>query len=309
MEGRRQPCSLIAMVLLWLLLCACSATPGPSEPTDALPPIETSAPPPPTEIPPSPTPTIKVLPTASYTSDPEAQHYLQGVEDILRHSARILPQHTLSLGDVCPDRYVIAFVYVEPDARGGITLHVDALPQEADGTVREGEHAIIWSIQREGLYWDRWNHIYMTDHSQPGSYQLQFLLEEPQGSGWQVGTAFGSCPGDDLRLTSLFAVHNYLDYDLIYTRYNEDAPYDFWLRDGDQLHLYRWEPWEATLLWTLEGAPGALSAVMWTEESPDVDGDGSPDLILSWQVDGEIVSHAYAEDDHGFTLVGLADGE
>ena len=298
MNIRHRLHSSLAAISLSLLFSACSqeAAPTAIPPTAIL--TATRAPSTPTNLP-DPTPTVKWLPTPSYSADPEAQHYLEGVESILRHSAHVLPAFTLGLGDVCPDRYLIAFVYVEPDARGGQTLHVDALPRDPDGTVHEGEHDIIWSIQREGLWWDRWNHIYMTDHSEPGSYQLQFLLEEPQGSGWQVGTAFGTCPGDDLRLTGLFPITNYLDFHLLYTRLSDDDPYLFWLQDGERLFAYRWEPWEETLIFSSETTPGSLVDATWTDDTPDVNGDGIPDLILAWDTaDGRSYTAYAISDDH-----------
>lgn len=310
MRELRLPFTVVSLLLMLLsLLAACTPAAAAPTSTQAPPSTDTPLPPPPTTIAPTPTPTMRALPTQSYTADPEAQQYLEGVESILRHSARIYPDLTLGLGYVCPDRYVIAFLYEEPDARGGRTLHVDALPQDPDGTVHQGEHHIIWSIQREGLWWDRWNRIYMTDQSEPGHFRIQFLLEEPQGTGWEVGTAFGTCPGDDLQLTGLFLVENYLDFELIYTRYSEDAPYDFWLRDGDQLLHYHWRRWEETLLWTLDDAPGTLAGVQWSTDSPDIDGDGAPDLILYWNIDDDVVLYAYTAVEDGFELIGTVESE
>ncbi|MBN2557091.1 MAG: hypothetical protein JXA97_14260 [Anaerolineales bacterium] len=302
-----QKSMLLSFVLIFTLGACSQLTPTPQEdvallPTNtALPPDSSTLPAPPATA----TPPL-LLPTPSYTADPEALHYLQGVEGILRHSARVLPEFTLGLGDVCPDRYLIAFVYVEPDARGGRTLHVDALPQDSD-VVHEGEHYIIWSIQREGLWWDRWNRIYMTDRSEPGSYQLQFLLEEPQGTGWQVGTAFGSCPGDDLQLTGLFPVANPLDFNLLYTRFKEEAPFDFWLQDGEQLHHFQWERWEETLIWTLEETPGRLVSVEWSQDSPDIDGDGTPDLVIHWDANGEEAVSTFTAGESGFLPIEAID--
>jgi hypothetical protein len=146
-----------------------------------------------------------------------------------------------------------------------------------------------------------------------GLLTIQFLLQEPDGPGWQVGLASAPCPGDDLRMVGIFPVSHPDDYTLLFTRYDAQAPLDFWLQDGDQLRRYNWEPWTGTLLWTLEETPGRLVAVEWGEDSPDLTGDGIPDLVIHWDASGdasgETVRWVYAADGPEFIPVGAADPE
>jgi len=163
---------IIVILALGLAACARAATPTAAPPTQFLTGAETStAEPateptdtptpeptavPPTEPPPpsaTPEPTATAEPTATPpptstppptpTPDPELVRYLRGVESILRHSARVVPEQALGLGHVCDERYIIAFPYLEPDRRGGMTFLVVALEREPDGPVREGEHKKI----------------------------------------------------------------------------------------------------------------------------------------------------------------------
>lgn len=328
---------IIIILALGLSACAPAATPTAAPPTQLLAGAETStAEPateptdtptpeptavPPTEPPPpsaTPEPTATAEPTATPpptstpppppTPDPEVARYLKGVESVLlQHSPRLVPERSLGVGHACDERYFIAFPYIPPDRRGGMSFMVAALEREPDGTVREGEHIRIWHLGDEGLYIDRWHRISLTDRSVKGLLTIQFLLEEPDGGAWQVGVASAPCPGDDLRMVGFFPLSHPEDYTLLFTRYDAQAPLDFWLQDGDQLRRYNWEPWTGTLLWTLEEIPGRLMAVEWGEDSPDLTGDGIPDLVIHWDVSGETVPWVYAADGPAFIPVGAAD--
>jgi hypothetical protein len=190
-----------------------------------------------------------------------------------------------------------------------MNLVVVSLKRNPDGTVQEGEHNKIWHIGDEGILnaegqsIDRWRQIALTDKSEEGLVRIQFLVQHPDGSPWYVGVASGLCLEDDLRMIGFFPVSHPQDYTLLFDRYNIDAPLDFWLQDGDQLRQYNWEPWTATLLWTLDDIPGRLTAVEWKENSPDLTGDGIPDLVIQWDVSGEIVRQVYTANGSEFAPV------
>ena len=44
--------------------------------------------------------------------------------------------------------------------------------------------------------------------------------------------------------------------------------------------------------------------VEWDEASPDLTGDGLPDLVIQWEVSGERVRWLYAAEGEGFAPVG-----
>jgi hypothetical protein len=229
--------------------------------------------------------------------------YLRGVESILRHSARVVPELALGLGHVCPERYIIAFPYREPDRRGGMNPTIVGLPRAEDGTVAEGQHKMIWHWGDAGLWPDRWQDIYLYDRSRDGLLRVEFLMKQ-QDATWWIGLISGHCPGDDLVHAGVFPVSDPHDYVFKVTEYSAEGPFDFWIQDAGRLLRYRWEPWTATLLWTLEETPGTLVGVEWDEASPDLTDDGLPDLVVQWNASGELVRWLYAADGEEFVPVG-----
>ena len=104
-------------------------------------------------------------------------------------------------------------------------------------------------------------------------------------------------------LAGYFYLRNPDDFDLLITQYDPGSPTDYWLRDGKQLYYYQWEPWQETLLWTLEEVPGDLHSVIWSQDAEDFTGDGKPDLLITWEVDSGLISQIYRREGSGFTFV------
>jgi hypothetical protein len=239
------------------------------------------------------------------TANPLLARYLEGVEVLLRHSAKVLPGQAIGVDDACESRYIIAFPYLEPDRTGGMTLAVVSLERAPDGTVQEGTHTKLWNVRDEGLYPFQWKRMLLYDHSTPGRIQIEYRLQGLEDSAWYIGLVMGNCMEDQLRMTAWFPVSS-PDAVLCFTRYRSDAPLDLWLEDSGHLDHYHWEPWTGTLLRSLDLTPGRLVDVDWSEDSPDLDSDGVPDLVISWDIDGQIKQQAYAATDDGFLALSEA---
>ena len=125
-------------------------------------------------------------------------------------------------------------------------------------------------------------------------------------SDWYIGLVMGDCSVDQMRMTAWFPISSPSAV-LLFTRYKPDAPLDLWLDDAGRLELYHWEPWSGTLLWALHPAPGRLVAVDWNEDSPDLNGDGNPDLVITWNIDGRIEAQTYISSGDGFLPQDAAD--
>ncbi|MGD8633094.1 MAG: hypothetical protein PVF85_05940, partial [Anaerolineales bacterium] len=249
-------------------------------------------------------PTIKI-PTGSPrplpTTDPLAVHYLSGVEDVLRHSAAVVSERAIGIAEACPDRYILAFPYKEPYRNAQMTLEITSLVREPDGTIREGQHTPLWNLKGEGVEPETCKQIIIEDRSEPGLIRIAFRVQDPNDSSWRVGVASGKCPGDEVWLRAYFNLEHPENYSLIMTRYDEDQPMDYWLQDGDRLQRYQWEPWEGTLLWTLEDSPGRLVYVEWNADSADVNADGHPDLKIVWNIAGTNAERTYISTGTGFS--------
>lgn len=249
----------------------------------------------------SPSPTDITPPQPTF--DAAVQPYLVNVEEILRHSAVVIKERAVGIPDACPDMYIMAFPYSEPDQRGGMTIAVTDLKRKADGTIIPGEHEYLWNLKGEGADPERCKDIFIQNRSEPGLIRISFQVQDPDDRSWRIGVASGPCPGIDLWLAGYFYLRNPDDFDLLITQYDPRSPTDYWLRDGKQLHYYQWEPWQESLLWTLEEIPGDLHSVTWSQDTEDFTGDGKPDLLITWEVDSGLISQIYRREGSGFTFV------
>lgn len=275
---------LSLLAALAAALSACLGAPTPSLGSESDAPPATSSPVP-TQMEPSPP-----LPTL----DAGVQPYLMNVEEILRHSAVVIKDRAVGIPDACPTLYITAFPYSEPDRRAGMTLAATALTRRNDGSVILGEHQYLWNLKGEGVDPERCKQVFIQDRSEPGLIRITFQVQDPDDRSWRIGVASGPCPGIELWLAGYFTLANPDDFQLWITRYSEGAPVDYWLRDGKELTRYQWEPWQETLLWTLEPVPGELSALEWNEAALDADGDGIPDLAITWEIKGSLETRYYS---------------
>jgi len=295
----KYPVKLIWYTLIFLgfaSLNGCKSAPEPfSQPTITAAPLD------------SPT-TAKISPLHP-TLDANVQPYLDNVEEILRHSAVVIKDRAVGIPDACSDMYIMAFPYSEPDRRGGMTLAVTDLKRKEDGSVILKEHEYLWNLKGEGVEPERCKEIFIQDRSEPGLIRISFQVQHPDDSSWRIGVASGPCPGIDLWLAGYFYLENPDDFELLITQFEPDSPKDYWLRDGSQLHRYQWEPWQETLLWTLEDVPGSVKNVVWSENSEDYSGDGQQDLLITWEDGGELSSWIYTQNGSGFTSFGEFNSE
>jgi hypothetical protein len=51
--------------------------------------------------------------------------------------------------------------------------------------------------------------------------------------------------------------------------------------------------------------PGKLHDVIWSQDPEDISDDGDQDLLITWNVDGELVSWIYSPNGSGFKAVGV----
>ena len=274
-----------------ILLSACQGVPSPSPGTGQ----ETLN----STAPPSPTATEVAPPQPTF--DAGVQPYLEDVEDILRHSAVVIKDRALGIPDACPDLYITAFPYSEPDRTGGQTLAVTALTREDDGSIILGEHRYLWNLKGEGVDPERCKQVYIQDRSEPGLIRIVFQVQDPYDSSWRIGVASGICPS--LELAGYFYLEHPDDFQLLITTYAQGEPTDFWLRDGSQLLRYHWEPWQETLLWTINDVPGSISDLKWDNTSQDINGDGLPDLAITWNISGNQETRYYSPAANGFILL------
>jgi len=255
-----------------------------------------------------PTSTTAALPTPTDilppqpTFDDDVQPYLVNVEEVLRHSAVVIKDRAVGIPDICPSMYLMAFPYSEPDRRGGMTLQVTALERDADGIVIMGEHKKLWNLKAEGVEPERCKQIYVQNISFSEMIRISFQVQHPEDESWRIGVASGTCSEKDLWLSGYFYLNNPDDFQLLITQYDQDSPLDYWLRDGDRLNLYHWEPWQETLLWTLEDLPGEILEVVWNSKSDDHTGDGNPDLLITWKTSSGTRTTVYFSSGTGFML-------
>ena len=88
------------------------------------------------------------------------------------------------------------------------------------------------------------------------------------------------------------------------TRFDDQAPFDFWLQENGELTQYHYASYETEPSWVLGETPGQMVSVYWAEDSPDFDGDGRPDLVVVWSIDGSDVHMGYLYQDDGFVEYG-----
>lgn len=254
----------------------------------------------PTEvIPPSPPDSSPPTPTL----DAGVQPYLDNVEEILRHSAVVIADRAVGIPDACPSLYLMAFPYSEPDRRGGMTLAVTGLTRREDSSIIMGEHQYLWNLKGEGVDPERCKEVIIQDRSEPGYIRISFQVQDPDDRTWRIGVASGPCPGIDLWLAGYFYLQHPDDFQLLITQYDDDSETDYWLRDGDQLLHYHWEPWRESLLWTLDGVENNIHELSWNAGSEDIDQDGLPDLSITWENTGELETRYYRQTETGFILL------
>lgn len=282
--------SALLVSLLLLAGCRLNAEGQPTVQNSAVP--TTPIPFTPTEISP-PTPTF----------DAAVQPYLDDVEEILRHSAVVIQDRAVGMPDTCPTLYLMAFPYSEPDRRGGMTLAVTGLSRREDGSIIRGDHQNLWNLKGEGVDPERCKEVIIQDRSEPGFIRISFQVQDPDDRSWRIGVAAGPCPGIDLWLAGYFYLQHPDDFQLWITQYDNESKTDYWLRDGDQLLRYHWEPWQESLLWTLDGVPGTIQDLSWNEESPDANQDGVPDLSITWEISGGLATKTYSPSGTGFILL------
>jgi hypothetical protein len=281
------------LVLLAAFSIFSSCTPAPASPT------ETNSPSP---IPSTPTPTSITPPQP--TLDSGVLPYLENVEAVLRHSAVVVKDRAVGIPNACPAMYLMAFPYTEPDRRGGQTLQVTALERLEDGTIPNRDHRKLWNLKAEGVEPERCKDIFVQDRSEPGLIRISFQVQHPDDQSWRIGVASGTCLENDLWLAAYFILENPADFELILTQYSPDSAVDYWLRDGSTLHRYNWEPWQESLLWSLENVPGNLAAVEYDQESEDLTGDSLPDLLITWQTEDQLIKWVYSPVGDGFDPIG-----
>lgn len=284
--------SITTVGLAILILAACQPTPEIDIPPQKTHPSNTVLLPTPTDVSP-PLPTF----------DLDVQPYLDNVEEILRHSAVVIKDRAVGIPDACPSLYITAFPYSEPDRRGGMTLAVTGLTRRDVGSIILGEHQNLWNLQGEGMDPERCKEVIIQNRSEPGLIRISFQVQDPDDRSWRIGVASGPCPGNDLWLSGYFYLQHPDDFQLWITQYNENSDMDYWLRDGDQLLRYQWEPWQETLLWTLNVLQDSIHDLDWNASSADVNQDGVPDLSITWESSGELETLYYSPLETGFELL------
>ena len=236
------------------------------------------------------------------TQDNDVLPYLDNVEEVLRHSAVVISDRAVGIPDACPTLYLMAFPYSEPDSRGGMTLQVTSLEKKSDGSVINGQHKKLWNLKAEGVDPERCKQIFIQNISEQGLIRISFQVQHPDDKSWRIGVSSGTCSEQDLWLAGYFHLKNPDDFQLIITQYNSDSAVDYWLRDGTQLLRYQWEPWQESLLWILDNIPGTINLIEWNENSPDLTGNGLPDLVIEWIINGSVNRSIYSPDGSGFNL-------
>ncbi len=227
--------------------------------------------------------------------DPEIVDYLDGAETLLSHSSTIIFDQAQSFADVCPGWYITAFPFrTSRTDRISLVIAFVSLPRQTDGMVIEGAHKLLWTWRQEGIEPFELDKVEWLSRDEKWPLTLRFLVFF--AGKWLVGITSGTCPGDDIHLVGLFGLDHPENFSLEITRFSEGDPFDFWLQDGEQLTHYRWEPWDAISISSLNHTPGKLVGVTWTDASPDLNGNGVPDVSIQWKIDDEIVERFYSED-------------
>jgi len=209
---------------------------------------------------------------------------------------------TQSFAEVCPERYIAAFTFqTSRTDRHSLVVALVGLPRDADGNVIEGKHELLWTWRQEGIEPFEMNKVEWIERD--AEWPLTLRILGIFAGEWVVGVASGHCPGDDIHMVGLFKLENPDNFSLEITRFEEDAPFDYWLQDGDRLTHYRWEPWKALPISTLETVPGQLMDVIWDNSTPDLNNDGTPDIVIRWNVAGEVVERNYIEEGEVLTPI------
>jgi hypothetical protein len=206
----------------------------------------------------------------------------------------------------CPERYIIAFPYMNP--RHDYSVRVVGLPYDQAGNVTEGEYIKIWEWGDEGLGNFGLGGVTWLREVDEWPLMLYFLIQHFDGY-YMTGAAYSHCPGDEMHLVGLFNIPDPDDFSMKITRFDDGALFDFWLQEGNQLRRLQYDSYEAIELWILEDVPGRLLEVEWSTSSPDRTDDGVPDLVITWDISGEVTQWLYANEGQGFRPVGELDSE
>jgi hypothetical protein len=296
------PC-LVCLCLV-AILSGCS-TPEASPPS-SIPEGEDSQAPTPSFTPePTSSPTQEILytPTLRYTPDSQMEANLQGVEDlILTHGIIFQFSPSASFADACPGYYMAVAPY--RTTRSVFSFVLFRAPRLPDGEIVRDELNDQWNWLWEGIFPYEYGLIRSLDVIEGWPLMLQWVARWPN-AGWTTGMAYGECPGDDFAMIALFDIQDPDDFELRVSRFEDQAPFDFWLQEGTSLTRYHYADYEAESLWVLDETPGKLVAVYWDENSPDFNDDGQPDLVIVWSIEGTDTPYGYLFEEDGFSEYGV----
>jgi hypothetical protein len=229
---------------------------------------------------------------------------MQGAESQLHHGSILVFDTVASFAEACPGYYIGAFPY--RTTRSVFSFVLFRLPRLPDGEVNREQQDYLYNWLVEGIFPHEYAFIKKLEPIQGWPLMLQWTARWPGGE-WDTGLAFGECPGDDFAMIGLFRIQDPNDFVLRVTRYDDQAPFDFWLQEAEHLTYYRYARYEATPMWTLEETPGQLVSVQWDESSPDFNEDGQPDLVIVWSIDGQETQIGYIRQGDGFVESGPVD--
>jgi hypothetical protein len=299
---------LKACLYLLMALSACS-TAVEMQPTDIQLIEEIEENPPSATLEPTSRATQEILftPTYRYTPDAEMETYLEGAEDLsLTHGIIFQFSPSASFADACPGYYMAVAPY--RTTRGVFSFSLFRAPQSDSGEVENGQLEYLWNWLWEGIFPHEYGLIRRLDVIPGWPLMLQWVAKWPN-AGWQTGMAYGECPGDDFAMIGLFDIQGPDDFELRVTRYDDQAPFDFWLQEGETLTQYHYTSFEVEPLWSLEETPGRLVEVYWDETSPDFNEDGQPDLVIEFSIEGEDTPMGYLAQDGAFVEYGPVKAE
>jgi hypothetical protein len=298
----------IACLFLWIVLSGCtSATEIIPAETPQLEGLEESTPSATTEPTSSPTQEILFTPTLRYTPDAQMETILQDAGDlILTHGIIFQFSPSASFADACPGYYMAVAPY--RTTRSAYFFALFRAPETADGEIDRSQLEYMWNWGWEGIFPFDYSIIRSLDVIPGWPLMLQWVARW-RNAGWQTGMAYGECPGDEFAMIGLFDIQDPDDFELRVTRYDDQSPFDFWLQEGATLTQYHYASYEAEALWTLADTPGRMVDVYWDETSPDFNGDGLPDLVIVYSIDGQDTPIGYLTQDSGFTEYGPVKAE
>lgn len=301
---RAKPVVVVGWLIAFTLLSNCTPSPSTEIPPTITPSSMVEATPSNTPSP-SETSTPEVLhtPTLRYTPDAQIEAVLEGAEHlILTHGIILRFSPSASFADACPGYYLAVAPY--QTTRRVLSFVLFRASRLADGEIDLNTLNDQWNWLWEGIFPHEYGVIRSLDVIEGWDLMLQWVARW-QNAGWQTGMAYDECPGDNFAMIGLFDIQDPDDFVLRVTRYDDQAPFDFWLQEGTSLTWYHYASYEPESLWVIDETPGQMVAVYWDESSPDFNDDGQPDLVIVWSVDGSDTPMGYLYQDESFTEYGL----